>query len=73
MLDNIIDEDEALSHATGGALVASGDQGVAQLGQEFYNQLAARIGERIRDCGARVPVVTGSSRISRILISVLLE
>ena len=63
MLDNIIDEDEALSHSTS-ALVASGDQGIAQLGQEFYNQLAVRIGERIRDCGARVPVVTGLSQIT---------
>jgi hypothetical protein len=38
---------------------SSGDQGVAQLGQDFYDQLAARLGERIRECGARVPVITG--------------
>lgn len=39
--------------------IDSGDQGVAQLGQEFYDQLSSRLGERLRECGQRVPVVTG--------------
>lgn len=34
----------------------SGDQ---QLGQEFYDRLAVVIGDRIKQCGTRVPVVTG--------------
>ncbi|KAF9057159.1 Aspartate/glutamate/uridylate kinase [Panaeolus papilionaceus] len=29
------------------------------LGQEFYDNLAKALGERVRDCGPRVPVVTG--------------
>lgn len=40
---------------------ASGDQGVSQLGQQFYDALAVRLGERLRDCGTRVPVITGRS------------
>jgi aspartate kinase len=44
-------------------LTSAGDQGVAQLGQDFYNQLAVRLGERIRECGARVPVITGESTL----------
>jgi aspartate kinase len=39
----------------------NGDQGVAQLGQDFYDELAKRLGERIRECGGRVPVITGKS------------
>ena len=31
------------------------------LGQEFYDQVAVLVGERIRQCGPRVPVVTGMS------------
>lgn len=30
------------------------------LDQEFYDKLAAAIGERIEQCGSRVPVVTGT-------------
>ncbi|PPR04771.1 hypothetical protein CVT24_007087 [Panaeolus cyanescens] len=29
------------------------------LGQDFYDNLAKALGERVRDCGPRVPVVTG--------------
>lgn len=29
------------------------------LGQEFYDDVARLVGERVRQCGARVPVVTG--------------
>lgn len=39
----------------------NGDQGVAQLGQDFYDELSKRLGERIRECGDRIPVVTGGS------------
>lgn len=31
------------------------------LGQEFYDKVAISVGERIRKCGPRVPVVTGKS------------
>ncbi|KAK8853286.1 hypothetical protein IAR55_003990 [Kwoniella newhampshirensis] len=57
VLDNIVDA--AMSAATESSLASSGDQGVAQLGQEFYDQLAVKLGERLRECGQRVPVVTG--------------
>lgn len=30
------------------------------LDQQFYDKLAAALGERITQCGPRVPVVTGS-------------
>ena len=30
------------------------------LGQEFYDRVADAVGERIRQCGPRVPVVTGA-------------
>jgi aspartate kinase len=29
------------------------------LGQDFYDRVAVAVGERIRQCGPRVPVVTG--------------
>jgi hypothetical protein len=41
------------THAAGGG----GSGGM--LNQEFYEDVARAIGERIRDCGRRVPVVTG--------------
>ncbi|WRT70148.1 uncharacterized protein IL334_007142 [Kwoniella shivajii] len=58
VLDSIVDSSFA---AVGGdaALTASGDQGVSQLGQEFYTHLAVKLGERLRECGQRIPVVTG--------------
>jgi hypothetical protein len=56
VLDNIVD---ATMSSVSDHFTSSGDQGVAQLGQDFYDQLAARLGERIRECGARVPVITG--------------
>jgi hypothetical protein len=59
MLDAIVDA--SMSSVSEAALTAAGDQGVAQLGQEFYDQLAERLGERIRECGERVPVITGES------------
>jgi hypothetical protein len=33
--------------------------GAPQLGQEFYSKLSQRLGERLLECGDRVPVVTG--------------
>lgn len=58
VLDNIVDASMSAAETT---LAASGDQGVAQLGQEFYDELSVRLGERIKDCGGRVPVITGMS------------
>ncbi|KAL1412789.1 Aspartokinase [Vanrija albida] len=57
VLDNIVDA--AMTAATDAALTAAGDQGVAQLGQSFYDELAVRLGERLKECGPRVPVITG--------------
>jgi len=36
--------------------------GAPQLGQEFYSKLSQRLGERLAECGDRVPVVTGTWR-----------
>lgn len=44
-----------------GATSRSSD-GSAQLGQSFYDRLSKRIGERLLECGDRVPVVTGLFR-----------
>jgi hypothetical protein len=30
-----------------------------QLGQEFWDKLSISLGERIKQCGSRIPVVTG--------------
>lgn len=57
VLDNIVDA--AMTSVTDSGLTASGDQGVSQLGQAFYDELAVRLGERLRECGTRIPVVTG--------------
>ncbi|OCF38044.1 aspartate kinase [Kwoniella heveanensis CBS 569] len=57
VLDSIVDS--SMSAVSDAALTAAGDQGVAQLGQEFYTELAMRLGDRLRECGQRVPVVTG--------------
>ncbi|KIR29138.1 aspartate kinase [Cryptococcus deuterogattii LA55] len=57
VLDNIVDA--SMAAASEAVSIDSGDQGVAQLGQEFYDQLSIRLGERLRECGQRVPVVTG--------------
>ncbi|WVQ74304.1 hypothetical protein IAR50_003901 [Cryptococcus sp. DSM 104548] len=57
VLDSIVDA--SVTAACESALAGAGDQGVAQLGQEFYTELAVRLGERLRECGQRVPVVTG--------------
>ena len=57
ILDNIVDA--SMSAVSDHQLAVTGDQGVAQLGQEFYDELAKRLGRRIRECGSRVPVITG--------------
>ena len=36
------------------------------LGQIFYDRVAVAVGNRIRECGPRVPVITGKSHILRI-------
>lgn len=53
--------DDALGGAIAeaAALGSTGDQGAAQLDQSFYDNLSARLGERLRLCGSRVPVITG--------------
>ena len=40
--------------------VADSDHVHGALGQEFYDTLAVAVGERIKECGNRVPVVTGA-------------
>lgn len=57
-LENIIDSTIAAGEESA-APSTSHDQGVAQLDQSFYDRLSARLGDRIRACGGRVPVVTG--------------
>jgi aspartate kinase len=57
LLDNIVDD--ALGGAIEEAAALGGDQGAAQLDQSFYDKLSERLGERLRLCGSRVPVVTG--------------
>jgi aspartate kinase len=57
VLDSIVDA--ALATLDDASLAAAGDQGVAQLDQTFYDRLAQKLGERIQDCGDRVPVITG--------------
>ncbi|KAI9634124.1 putative aspartate kinase [Dioszegia hungarica] len=56
ILDNIVDAAMSSAESTS---AGNGDQGVAQLGQDFYDELSKRLGERIRECGDRIPVVTG--------------
>lgn len=57
-LENIIarvsEDEEGLALPDG-----SGSEGGENLGQHFYDRLAKVIGERLRECGNRVPVVTG--------------
>jgi aspartate kinase len=54
IVDNTISSGEEAAKAS-----SSHDQGVAQLDQSFYDRLSARLGERLRACGTRVPVITG--------------
>ncbi|GAA5908526.1 hypothetical protein JCM6882_001290 [Rhodosporidiobolus microsporus] len=54
-LESIIDWDVL---GDDGDTSKSGD-GPPQLGQEFYSLLSQRLGERLAECGDRVPVVTG--------------
>lgn len=57
-LDTIVDEMLNETSVDSG-LISAGDQGAAQLGQDFYDRLAQVLGSRIRECGSRVPVITG--------------
>ena len=64
VLDSIVDS--TFAAFADSQLTGAGDQGVAQVGQEFYDQLSTRLGERLKQCGTRVPVITGkSSRLRR--------
>jgi hypothetical protein len=63
-LDTIVDE-MLNEPAVDNILLSSGDQGAAQLGQDFYDRLAEVLGERIRECGTRVPVITGESPLDQ--------
>lgn len=47
-MEQIVDDEEI-----------STTDGPPQLGQSFYDRLSKRLGERILECGDRVPVVTG--------------
>lgn len=49
---------------------ANGDS--ESLGQPFYDRLAKLFGERIRECGNRVPVVTGEQRLVQVVEEVRL-
>ena len=41
------------------------------LGQDFYDRVARKMGERLKECGSRVPVVTGSFPLSLSLFTSL--
>ncbi|BGP42099.1 Aspartokinase [Rhodotorula kratochvilovae] len=56
-LENIVDWD-VLGEEPEGASGKAAD-GPPQLGQAFYSRLSQRLGERLAECGDRVPVVTG--------------
>lgn len=56
-LENIVDA--ALAAGEDAIASSTGDQGVSQLDQGFYDRLSDRLGERLRQCGTRVPVITG--------------
>jgi aspartate kinase len=49
-LENIVPAVDDLESAEDGSL-----------DQEFYDQLSLAVGERVKQCGPRVPVVTGLS------------
>jgi len=53
-LENIV---EAATDEDGEDSASSG--GNSQLGQAFYDRLSKRLGDRLAECGDRVPVVTG--------------
>lgn len=54
IVDSSISSGEEAAQAS-----SSHDQGIAQLDQSFYDRLCVRLGERLRACGTRVPVITG--------------
>ncbi|GEM10491.1 aspartate kinase [Rhodotorula toruloides] len=55
-LESIIDWDVLSDEAE---VASKSADGPPQLGQEFYSKLSQRLGERLAECGDRVPVVTG--------------
>lgn len=52
---------ENIVEAAGEDDETTGSDGQRQLGQPFYDRLSKRLGERLNECGDRVPVVTGKS------------
>lgn len=58
-LESIIDWDVLGDEAE---VASKSADGPPQLGQEFYSKLSQRLGERLAECGDRVPVVTGVYR-----------
>jgi aspartokinase len=52
-LENVVPPSDDLEAAEDGSL-----------DQEFYDRLARAVGERVKQCGRRVPVVTGTLSIS---------
>ncbi|GJN92538.1 hypothetical protein Rhopal_005568-T1 [Rhodotorula paludigena] len=55
-LENIIDWDVQAEEQE---VSSKSVDGPPQLGQAFYSRLSQRLGERLAECGDRVPVVTG--------------
>lgn len=56
-LENIIDWDVQAEEQE---VSSKSVDGPPQLGQAFYSRLSQRLGERLAECGDRVPVVTGA-------------
>lgn len=44
------------------------DESSTQLNQAFYDSVAKAVGERLEECGPRIPVVTGTSQSNTILV-----
>lgn len=66
-LENIIDWDVLGEEGEGAGGKAA--DGPPQLGQAFYSRLSQRLGQRLAECGDRVPVVTGACLRSPTLCS----
>ncbi|GAA5856883.1 hypothetical protein JCM8547_008443 [Rhodosporidiobolus lusitaniae] len=58
-LENIVDWDVLGEDGADAVSSSASKDGPPQLGQEFYSRLSKRLGERLAECGERVPVITG--------------
>lgn len=65
-LDSIIDWDV---FGEDPEAAAKSSDGPPQLSQAFYTRLSERLGERLAECGNRVPVITGASMRRRSFFS----